>query len=132
MHELLAVEEVSMFQALSKYNVEVELELAEKFLILPAGFSSVKQAPEGTLFARMTLADSYLELSEDTAAGRWVAGGFLVSSFLCVGGFACVFLSLFLSLSLSVFISFSFFLSFFPFYFFLILSLLFLSHSFSF
>ena len=73
MHELLAVEEASMFRALSKYNVEVELELAEKFLILPAGFSSVKQAPEGTLFARMTLADSYLELSEDTAAGRSVS-----------------------------------------------------------
>ena len=70
LHELLAIEELAMFGAISKYNVQVELELAQKFLLLPAGFSSVKQAPEGTLFAKMTLEDSYLELSEDTAAGR--------------------------------------------------------------
>ena len=71
MHELLAVEELAMFEAISQYNVQVDLELAEKFLILPGGFSSAKHAPPGTLYAKMTLRDSYLELSEDTAAGRY-------------------------------------------------------------
>ena len=69
-HELLAIEEIAMFDAISKYNVQVDLELTQKFLLLPGGFSSVKQAPEGTLFAKMTMEDSYMELSEDTAAGR--------------------------------------------------------------
>ncbi|XP_061778836.2 probable helicase with zinc finger domain isoform X2 [Nerophis lumbriciformis] len=68
MHDLLYIEEIAQFKEVSKFNIKVNLQLVNSFML--TGISvGAKYAQNGQLFARFKLTKT---LSEETLAGRLV------------------------------------------------------------
>ncbi|KAA0705294.1 Zinc finger domain [Triplophysa tibetana] len=67
-HDLLYIEEIAQYKEVSKFNIKVNLQLVNSFML--TGISGgAKYAQNGQLFARFKLTET---LSEDTLAGRLV------------------------------------------------------------
>uniref|UniRef100_A0A8C5HEK9 Probable helicase with zinc finger domain n=1 Tax=Gouania willdenowi TaxID=441366 RepID=A0A8C5HEK9_GOUWI len=68
LHDLLYIEEIAQYKEVSKFNIKVNLQLVNSFML--TGISvGAKYAQNGQLFARFRLTET---LSEDTLAGRLV------------------------------------------------------------
>uniref|UniRef100_A0A4W6FU04 Probable helicase with zinc finger domain n=1 Tax=Lates calcarifer TaxID=8187 RepID=A0A4W6FU04_LATCA len=68
LHDLLYIEEIAQYKEVSKFNIKVNLQLVNSFML--TGISvGAKYAQNGQLFARFKLTET---LSEDTLAGRLV------------------------------------------------------------
>ncbi|XP_070187827.1 probable helicase with zinc finger domain isoform X2 [Littorina saxatilis] len=69
MHEMLYLEEMAELGFVQRFNVTGDLQLVNRFLLMPGALSSAKYTREGELFARLKLEDV---LSEDSSAGRLI------------------------------------------------------------
>ncbi|KAL2101165.1 hypothetical protein ACEWY4_002926 [Coilia grayii] len=68
LHDLLYIEEIAQYKEVSKFNIKVNLQLVNSFML--TGISGgAKYAQNGQLFGRFKLTET---LSEDTLAGRLV------------------------------------------------------------
>ncbi|XP_053231317.1 probable helicase with zinc finger domain isoform X1 [Podarcis raffonei] len=68
LHDLLYIEEIAQYKEVSKFNIKVQLQIVENFMLTGVS-GGAKYAQNGQLFGRFKLTET---LSEDTLAGRLV------------------------------------------------------------
>ncbi|XP_052069643.1 probable helicase with zinc finger domain [Mytilus californianus] len=70
MHEMLYLEEWAQLENIARYNVQTELQVVDKFMLVPGSLiGGAKYAHEGQMFARVQLKEN---LSEDSVGGRLI------------------------------------------------------------